>query len=53
MMDGADFESVRFGDGKGTVYGIALGDLNQDGFIDIVAGLSEASNKAFLSGPLR
>jgi len=41
---------VRFGDGKGVVYGIALGDLNKDGFLDIVVGISDAPNKAYLNG---
>jgi len=37
---------VRFGDGKGSVCGIALGDLDKDGFLDIVVGIGDSPNKA-------
>ena len=47
---GVDFQQVRFGDGKGVVYGIAQGDLNKDGFLDIAVGISDAPNKVYLSG---
>lgn len=40
---------VRFGDGKGSVCGIALGDLDKDGFLDIVVGIGDSPNKAYLS----
>jgi hypothetical protein len=35
---------VSFGDGRGTVYGFAIGDVDRDGQMDIAAGRSEAPN---------
>lgn len=47
---GRRFENVPFGDGKGAVYGLALGDLDGDGYPDIVAARSGARSAAYLSG---
>jgi hypothetical protein len=34
---GRRFHPVRFGDGRGTVYGFAIADLDRDGVMDIAA----------------
>ena len=47
---GIEFHQVQFGDGKGTVYGIALGDLNCDSHLDIVVGRSGAPNTIYFNG---
>ena len=47
---GRSFEQVRFGDGKGAVYGITLGDLNGDVYPDIVAARSDAPNVVCFNG---
>ena len=44
------FEEGSWGDGAGTVYGLALGDLDGDGWPDIVAARSEAPNAIWFSG---
>jgi hypothetical protein len=41
---GRRFHPVRFGDGRGTVYGFAIADLDRDGVMDIAAARSEAPN---------
>ena len=45
------FEETAWGDGQGSVYGLALGDLDGDGWPDIVAARSEAPNGIWFSGP--
>jgi hypothetical protein len=47
------FEEGAWGDGQGAVYGLALGDLDGDGWPDIVAARSEAPNAIWFSGPPR
>jgi FG-GAP-like repeat len=44
-----DFKETNWNDGKGTVYGLALGDLDADGWPDIVAARSEAPNAIWFS----
>ena len=39
----------NFGDGVGAVYGIALGDLNNDPYPDFVVARSEAPNTVYFS----
>ena len=44
------FTDTAWGDGQGAVYGVALGDLDGDGWPDIVAARSEAPNGIWFSG---
>ena len=46
---GTNFREVRWGDGKGSVYGIAIGDLDGDGWPDIAAARSDAPNAVWFS----
>jgi hypothetical protein len=46
---GRKFTRVRFGDSKGTVYGLAIGDVNGDGSPDIVAARSDAPSMLYLN----
>jgi hypothetical protein len=46
-----DFAEASWNDGKGTVYGLALGDLDGNGWPDIVAARSEAPNAIWFSHP--
>lgn len=45
------FDESSWNDGQGTVYGLALGDLNGDAWPDIVAARSEAPNAIWFSQP--
>lgn len=45
------FADTPWGDGKGAVYGVAIGDLDGDGWPDIAAARSEAPNGVWFSGP--
>lgn len=44
------FSDIPWGDGKGSVYGVAIGDLDGDGWPDIAAARSEAPNGIWFSG---
>ncbi|MHC5540390.1 FG-GAP repeat domain-containing protein [Singulisphaera rosea] len=46
-------EEIHWGDGKGTVYEIAAGDLDGDGWPDIAAARSDAPNAVWFSDPGR
>ena len=43
------FTILRFGDGQGAVYGLAIGDVDGDGRPDIVAARSGAPNMLYLN----
>ncbi len=45
------FADTPWGDGKGSVYGVAIGDLDGDGWPDVAAARSEAPNGVWFSGP--
>lgn len=45
------FANVPWGDGKGSVYGVAIHDLDGDGWPDIAAARSEAPNGIWFNGP--
>ena len=45
------FTDAPWGDGKGSVYGVAIGDLDGDGWPDIAAARSEAPNGVWFSTP--
>ena len=47
------FTETRWGDGKGAVYGVAIGDLDGDGWLDVVAARSDAPNAIWFNGPAR
>ena len=42
--------AVTFGDNKGAVYGLAIGDLDGDGSPDIAAARSDAPNVVYFGG---
>ena len=46
---GVEFKQVEFGDGKGIVYGMALGDINKDGFLDLAVARTDAPNVLYIS----
>ena len=45
------FREEPWNDGKGSVYGIAIGDLDGDGWPDIAAARSDAPNAVWFNGP--
>lgn len=46
------FESIRWNDGKGTVYGVAIGDLDGDSWPDLAVARSDAPNAIWFNGPV-
>jgi hypothetical protein len=42
---------VPFGDNQGTAYGFSIGDLNEDGFLDIAMARSDARNMLYFGAP--
>ena len=49
----ASFKEIAWNDGLGAVYGVAIGDLDGDGWPDIAAARSDAPNGIWFSGPVR
>ena len=47
------FDEIHWGDGKGVVYGVAIGDLDGDGWPDIAAARSDAPNGVWFNGPAK
>ncbi len=47
--DGKSYSEVRFGDAANATYGVDTGDLDGDGFADIVVANSDARNNVFLN----
>ena len=47
------FTAMPWNDGKGTVYGIAVGDLDGDGWPEIAAARSDAPNAIWFNRPCR
>jgi len=45
------FHETFWNDAKGSVYGVAIGDLDGDGWPDIVAARSDAPNAVWFNGP--
>jgi len=45
------FRETPWNDGKGSVYGVAIGDLDGDGWPDIVAARSDAPNAVWFNDP--
>ena len=43
------FKEIHWGDGKGTVYEIAIGDLDGNGWPDIAAARSDAPNAVWFN----
>jgi hypothetical protein len=46
-----EFVTASWNDGKGAVYGVAIGDLDGDGWPDIAAARSDAPNGIWFNGP--
>lgn len=45
------FEQIRWNDGKGVVYGVAIGDLDGDTWPDLAVARSDAPNAIWFNGP--
>ncbi len=47
----ATFSPMPFGDAEGSAYGFAVGDLDEDGFLDIAMARSGARNMLYFGAP--
>lgn len=45
------FQPLAFGDGKGAIYGMAAGDLDGDGWPDVVVARSDAPSFVMFNRP--
>ena len=50
---GSTFGEVRFGGAENISYGVAVGDVNADGFPDIGVANSDGLNRIYLNRPVR
>jgi hypothetical protein len=50
---GHGFAPVPFGDGQGAAYGIAIGDIDKDGWPDIAVARSGAPNVVYFNSAPR
>lgn len=51
--DGKKFDRLAFSDSAGAIYGLTAGDLDGDGFPEIVAARSDAPSLMFWNRPAR
>ena len=49
--DGANFEEVRFGTPEQLTYGVAVADVNNDGYADIAVANSGSTNTIHIARP--
>jgi FG-GAP-like repeat len=47
------FDQIRWNDGKGVVYGVAIGDLDGDTWPDLAVARSDAPNAIWFNGPAK
>ncbi|MFT5049161.1 MAG: hypothetical protein ACI8QZ_000551 [Chlamydiales bacterium] len=50
---GAEYREVRLDDPPGSSYGLAIGDLNEDGYTDIAVANSGVQSRIYLRAPVQ